>query len=82
MTNLYWFVYIRINVLSIKNYSDSIFIIKVIFFLSAYFIFSSVCFRPLGQGAFGEVYEGQLLNPADNSYIPVAVKVSFSETYN
>lgn len=50
-------------------------------FISLYlFIFFILfVFRPLGQGAFGEVYEGQLFNPADNSYIPVAVKVSTLE---
>ena len=39
-------------------------------------------FRALGQGAFGEVYEGQLFNPADNSYMPVAVKVSGTDVNN
>lgn len=74
-------MHIRTNVLKIKIDWDNIFYNKGDFFFVMLILFFILCVsRPLGQGAFGEVYEGQLLNPADNSYIPVAVKVSSSET--
>ena len=38
---------------------------------------SVVCVRALGQGAFGEVYQGELANvPREPTPLPVAVKVS------
>lgn len=38
---------------------------------------TSLFCRALGQGAFGEVYEGELYNePRQPSPLPVAVKVS------
>lgn len=47
--------------------------------LSVSFVVFSLLFRALGHGAFGEVYEGQVLGMSgDGSAMQVAIKVSHS----